>query len=128
VLPQPPGQDVQAEVGAAEAVRRLEAHVGDLRAQLGRLGEELETRRQEQAEERETHRREVQQLHTLLAQAQHLALPPPAAGAPAAASATAPADAPAAAEAAGEAVPPQAPPRLPWWRRLFSWDGAEASA
>jgi hypothetical protein len=137
--PHSPGQDGQAAAGAAgaEAVRRLEAHVGDLRAQLGRLGEELEARRQEQAGEREAHRREVQQLHTLLAQAQHLALPAPLGAptsreatpvAPAPAEAAAPAEAPAAAESDGEAMPPQSPPRLPWWRRLFSWDGAEAGA
>ena len=43
------------------------------------LRDELEQRRRELREEQEARRREVQQLHTLLAQAQQLALPPPAA-------------------------------------------------
>jgi len=46
---------------------------------VSQLRDELEQRRRELREEQEARRREVQQLHTLLAQAQQLALPPPAA-------------------------------------------------
>jgi len=49
-----------------------------LEEQLALMHEEVEVRRRELHEEQEAHRREVQQLHTLLAQAQQLALPPPA--------------------------------------------------
>jgi hypothetical protein len=74
------------------------------------LRDELEVRRREQAEEREAHRREVAQLHTLLAQSHQLALPRPAAP---------PDPAP---EDAGNGDP--APPAAAadgWWRRAMAW-------
>jgi excisionase family DNA binding protein len=68
-----PGEILTAALAAAQAaeVRRLEETLALAR-------EELEVRRREQEAEREAHRREVEQLHTLLAQAHQLALPPSA--------------------------------------------------
>jgi len=83
-------------------VRRLEEMVELLR-------DELELRRRELREEQEARRREIQQLHTLLAQAQQLALPPPASPEIHQESQAGPRDA----EPEREAVRQQ---RRPWWR------------
>ena len=70
-----PGRTAAYDVGRDGEMRRLEE-------QLALMHEEVEVRRRELHEEQEAHRREVQQLHTLLAQAQQLALPPPAVTSP----------------------------------------------
>jgi len=66
---------VPVAIAALEAAHRAELRrVEEL---VTVLRDELVVRRQEQAEEREAHRREVAQLHTLLAQSHQLALPRP---------------------------------------------------
>jgi hypothetical protein len=102
------GHDAAAAVGE---VRRLEELVVFLR-------DELAERRREFHEEQEARRREVQQLHTLLAQAQQRALPAPEAWVPGAENgivAPTPAEEPPGEEVA-VAGAPMAPARRPWWR------------
>jgi excisionase family DNA binding protein len=93
-----PGEALAAALAAAQAteVRRLEETLALVR-------EELEVRRREQEIEREAHRREVEQLHTLLAQAHQLALPAPR-----------PEALPETSTEEGMAQPPTT--QRPWWR------------
>jgi hypothetical protein len=95
--------DAAAVVGE---VRRLEELVVFLQ-------EELAERRREFHEEQEARRREVQQLHTLLAQAQQRALPAPEAWAPGTVNGAAD---PPPAEDAAVADTPTSEGRRPWWR------------
>jgi excisionase family DNA binding protein len=120
-------QDGPARVGASASTSdtTLAAALGAAqRAEVGRLEEvivllkdELEVRRREQAEERDAHRREVEQLHTLLAQAHQLALPrpQPIVDAPQGPAAPGPPD------GDGAGAPAVTEAAEGWWQRVLAW-------
>jgi hypothetical protein len=120
-----PGQPPEASSHVAGQVTEANGHAAppDAAASAGEfrrleelvalLREELAERRRELHEEQEARRREVQQLHTLLAQAQQRALPAPRAWAPGAVDG--PAGSPPVKDmaVAGASAPVD---RRPWWR------------